>query len=232
MSLVKARVMMRFVRGRVVALACGAVVAGGMRSSVLCAQTFEGAIAVRLSGGGRSGPTSQEVEYLARGGNVRLNIMSPAGAMAILGLSAENKTYLVVESQRAYMELPPVDAARMVAASAGATKLTRSGRKETIAGYECEHVIVPTNDDTKSETTDMCLTYALGKYVNPMASLSGARLSPWQQQLAADGGFPLRVTLPDGLVALEVTKIMKRRVSDTLFRIPADFSKMELPKRP
>ena len=78
----------------------------------------------------------------------------------------------------------------------------------------------------------MCLTSVLGPYVNPMASLGGTRLTSWQQQLARDGGFPLKVTLPDGTVVLEVTKIEKRRVSDALFRIPSDFSKMEMPKRP
>jgi len=33
-------------------------------------------------------------------------------------------------------------------------------------------------------------------------------------------------------VALEVVKIEKRRVSDMQFRIPADFTKMDMPRSP
>ena len=198
----------------------------------LHAQGFEGAITMRLTAGGRSGAAPQDVEYLSRGGNVRVNVMSPAGPMAMLGLAAEAKTYLVIESQKAYMEVPISDAAGSMAASAGPTNVSKSGRKEIIAGYECEHIIVETHGESGNKKTDMCLTSALGPYVNPMASLAGVGLAPWQQQLARSGGFPLKVTLPDGTVALEVTKIEKRRVSDALFRIPSDFSKMDMPKRP
>ncbi len=218
--------MSRPVRGRLVALALVAM------PWTLGAQSFEGAITVRFTSGGRSGPSAQDVEYLSRGGNVRVNIMSPAGAVAVLGLSAEARTYLVIESQRAYMEVPTGDAVGSLATSAGATVVTKSGRRETIAGYECEHIIVESRGDAGSRKTDMCLTSALGPYVNPMASLAGGRMAPWQQALTSDGGFPLKVTLPDGSVALEVTKIEKRRVSDALFRIPPDYNKMDMPKRP
>ncbi|MBL0173601.1 MAG: DUF4412 domain-containing protein [Gemmatimonadaceae bacterium] len=197
------------------------------------AQSFEGAIMIRVVAGGRNGPaTADSVEYLSRGGNVRINMMSPAGAVSILALATEGKTYAVLATQRAYMEMSAGDAAGSVAESAGATTISRSGRKETIAGYECEHVLVESNGATGPQKTDMCLTKALGPYVNPVSGLAGARLTPWQRQLASEGGFPLKVTLSDGSVALEVTRIQKRRVSDTLFRIPADFSKMEMPKRP
>ena len=150
----------------------------------------------------------------------------------MLGLAAEGKTYLVLESQKAYMELPAAEAAASVASASGVVTITRSGRRELIAGFECEHVEVESNVDATGRKTDMCLTSALGPYVNPMASFAGVRLAPWQRQLAANGGFPLKVTLPDGTVALEVTRIVRRRVSDTMFRIPADFSKTDMPRRP
>lgn len=206
---------------------------GALWPFTLGGQSFEGAITIRVTVGGRGGaPVAEEVEYLSRGGNMRVNVMSPVGAVAILTLAAEGKTYIVIESQRAYMEVSAGDAASAAAINSGATTITRSGRKETVAGYECEHVVLETNGANGPQKTDMCVTRSLGPYVNPMAGVGGARVMPWQRQLALEGGFPLRVSLTDGSIALEVTNIVKRRVSDALFRIPPDFSKMDMPRRP
>lgn len=198
----------------------------------LSAQGFEGAITMRLATGNRGSSAPETLEFLSRAGNVRVSMNSPAGSVAILGLSAEKKTYLVIDAQRTYMDVSTGDAMSSVAATAGATKVTRSGRKETIAGYECEHVIVESSAGGNTQKTDVCLTTALGPYVNPMASFGGGRLAPWQSELAKDGGFPLKVTMADGTVAVEVTKIEKRRVSDAQFRIPAEYTKMDMPRRP
>ena len=163
---------------------------------------------------------------------MRVNLATPAGAISILGLSAESKTYMVVESQRAYMEVSTADAAASASSAAGDAKVSRTGRQETIAGLSCEHVIVETNGTAGPQKTDVCMTNGLGPFVNPMANLAAGRMTAWQRQLAQDGGFPLKVTLGDGSVPLEVTKIEKKRVSEAMFRIPADFSKMDMPRRP
>lgn len=194
----------------------------------LGAQTFEGVITIRMAT--RQGMPAQEMEYLARSGNVRVNINSPAGSMAILGLKAEGKTYMLMESQRMYTEVSPetVDAAL---AKAQEPKVTKTGKKETIAGESCEHVVIETNGEKGPQKTDACMAYGLGPFVNPMASMA-RNMAPWQRQLMKEGGFPLRITLADGTVPLEVTKIEKKRVNDSLFRVPADFSKMDMPRRP
>ena len=196
--------------------------------SLLGAQAFEGAITMRIAANTRNGPATQELEYLSRGGNVRVGLTTPMGSMAVLGLAAEQKTYIVMDAQRSYVEMVAPGAAMNRAATA---KVSRTGRSETIAGYVCEHVIIESVGANGPNKDDMCLTTALGPYINPMSAMSGP-MSAWQRQLISDGAFPLKVTLADGSVALEVTKVEKRRVSDTLFRIPADFNKMEMPRRP
>lgn len=196
----------------------------------LGAQPFEGAITMRMLGG-RAGAPAQEIEYLVRSGNVRVNIASPAGAMSILGLSAESRTYMLVESQRMYMEIPAGDAAAATSA-AGDVKISKTGRHETIAGLTCEHIVIETNGATGPQKTDVCMTQGLGPFVNPMGNLMTARTTDWQRQLAKDNGFPLKVTAGDGSVQLEVTKIERKRVNDALFRIPADFTRMDMPRRP
>ena len=198
----------------------------------MAAQGFEGAITMRVASGGRGGSVPESIEFLSRGGNVRVSVTTPAGSVAILGLAAEQKTYVVIESQRTYMDVSAGDAVAATSASAGVTTVTRTGARETLAGYECEHVIVESRGSNGTQKTDVCVTSALGPYVNPMTSLAGARLSAWQRELVKDGGFPLKVTMADGTVALEVVKIEKRRVSDMQFRIPADFTKMDMPRSP
>ncbi len=220
------------VLSRRVTLAVG--VAGSLAGAplVLDAQGFEGAITMRLATGNRGASAPETLEFLSRRGNVRVSMNSPAGSVAILGLATEKKTYLVIDAQRTYMDVSTGDGMAAAAASGGAIKVTRTGRKETIAGYECEHVMVESSAGGNSQKTDVCMTSALGPYVNPMASFGGGRLAPWQSELAKDGGFPLKVTMADGTVAVEVTKIEKRRVSDAQFRIPAEYTKMDMPRRP
>jgi hypothetical protein len=193
----------------------------------LAAQGFEGAITIRMPG--RQGAPPQEMEYLSRGGNVRVNVNSPAGSMSILGLQAESKTYMLMEAQRMYMEVPP-ESVSAALSKADEPKVTKTGRKETIAGESCEHIMIETNGANGPSKTDVCMAYGVGPFVNPMANM--ARMTAWQRQLIKEGGFPLRVTLGDGSVPIEVTKIEKKRLSENLFRIPADFSKMDMPRRP
>jgi hypothetical protein len=53
----------------------------------------------------------------------------------------------------------------------------------------------------------------------------------WQRMLTVDGGFPLKVTMPDGSIPLEVVKIEKKRLANDLFSVPLDYTKMEMPRR-
>jgi hypothetical protein len=197
----------------------------------LRSQAFEGALNIRLTTMGRNGPASQELEYLTRAGNVRVNMVTPGGPVAILHLVDERKTYLMMESQKAYVEVPARDLTAAANAQAPDATLTRTGRREVIAGHACEHVIVETTSPSGVQRTDVCATRDLGAFVNPVAAM-GSGLAPAWQRLSADAGFPLRVTMPDGTVALEVTKIEKRRVRDDLFRIPTEYGKTEMPRRP
>ena len=195
------------------------------------AQAFEGVVAMRIA---TRGGQTQEAEYLARNGNVRVNLSTPAGVASVLGLAGEQKMYMLIESQHAYMEVPPPDAATVNAASnaASAAKVTHTGKKETLAGFECEHLDIATTSPNGTQHADACVTQALGRFVNPMGQMGGG-VPAWQRSLlAGEMGFPLKVTTNDGTVVLEVTRIEKKRVSDTQFRIPADFNKMEMPKRP
>ncbi len=195
---------------------------------VVAAQPFEGAVTMRMSAPSANGPQRQEIEYLVRNGKVRVSMGGPGGAMSMLSVPQEQKVYVLIAAQNAYMEMPIAEAVSSVAGKTPAdAKITRTGRMETVAGYSCEHVTVA----SAAQTVDICLAKGLGGYVNPLASMQRGNEPAWQRALAADGGFPLKVTMPDGSIPIEVVKIEKKRLANDLFSVPLNYTKMEMPRR-
>lgn len=190
------------------------------------ASVFEGAVTMRLGirGGATSAPMPTQAEYLVRGDKVRMNIGTGTGSMSVLSLPQEKKLYLLMAAQQAYAEIP-VGAASARAATMPEPTVIRTGRMETVAGMRCEHVLAI----IKADTTDTCLTRELGTYVNPMEAMRGASMPAWQRAMAG-GGFPLKVTLGDGTVATEVTKVERKRLANDLFAVPLSYTKMDMPR--
>lgn len=195
---------------------------------VALAQPFEGAVTMRMTAKGANGPQQQDIEYLVRNGKVRVSMGGPGGAMALISAPQEQKVYVLMAAQNTYMEMPITEAAASVAAKTPTdAKITRTGRMETVAGYACEHVLVA----SASQTVDICLAKGLGGYVNPLASMQRSSEPAWQKMLTADGGFPLKVTMPDGSVPIEVVKVEKKKLAIDLFSVPLNYTKMEMPRR-
>ncbi|MFO0073841.1 DUF4412 domain-containing protein [Gemmatimonas sp.] len=195
----------------------------------LHAQAFEGSITMRMGSRGPQGAMSQVVEYLVRGGKMRVTMGGPMGGAAMIVSPTEKKLYMLLAAQNSYMEMSlpdsAADRARTAAAGADSVTVTRTGRREQVAGLTCEHVLV----SSRGAATDLCLTRELGRFVNPMASLQGGALAPWQRQLGAE--FPLKVTMADGSVPLEVTKVERKRLSNDLFAVPNSYTKVTMPPR-
>ena len=204
------------------------VIAGGL----LGAQTpFEGAVTIRMSQKTPQGVMSQQVEYFMRAGKVRVNMAAPAG-MPVAGPSlilspVEKKMYMLMPAQSAYTELPMSDSLLTAAAQrapgvADDAKIVRTGKRETVAGVSCEHVQVI----AKAGTADMCVSRELGRFVNPTDVMRQSGGS-WQRELGNE--FPLKVTMSDGSVPLEVVKVERKRLSNDLFTVPGTYNKMIMP---
>jgi len=189
---------------------------------------FEGAVTLRMSAKTPQGVQRQQMEYLMRNGKLRVNVPGPMGGMAMIAVPQEKKMYMLVAAQNTYMEMPLPEAAAAAKSAVGQpddVKVTRTGRMETVAGFSCEHVQLA----SRSGAADMCLSKELGRFVNPMEGLRQGSVAPWQKQIANE--FPLKVTLPDGTVPLEVTRVERKRLPDDLFAVPEHYRKMEMPQR-
>ena len=204
------------------------VIAGGS----LGAQTpFEGAVTIRMSQKTPQGVMSQQVEYFMRAGKVRVNMAAPAG-MPVAGPSlilspVEKKMYMLMPAQSAYTELPMSDslmtaAAQRAPGGADDAKIVRTGKRETVAGVSCEHVQVRST----SGTIDMCVSKELGRFVNPTDAMRQSG-GGWQRELGNE--FPLKVTMSDGSVPLEVVQVERKRLSNDLFTVPGTYNKITMP---
>lgn len=216
---------------RVVRRATGAVLLGGVLSHAGVAQSppaFEGAITMRLKAPGAPG-TGQELEYLIGPGRMRVNVPSPMGTMAVIMRPADQKMVILLDAQQMYFEQPipqQVPPSASSPSTAATATVKRTGKTETIAGERCEQLLV----QDASGTVDLCVARGLGAYADAMGGLRPRGSAPeWQQALAREGAFPLRVTGPDGTVLLEATKVERRRVGRALFEIPGSYSRMQRP---
>jgi hypothetical protein len=172
------------------------------------AQTaFEGVVTYRLTTEGRT----MDVTYYAKGSRARSEMSMEGMQMAML-LDADSAFMrTIMPSERMYMTM---DLSRMrdqgnQRDTSDAT-FTPTGRKETIAGHECEHYLTGTG-----QNTDMCVATGLGYY---MGGGGGGR-----GRGASQRSFGMR---PGDPRAAE----FRRRFKDGFF--PEGFTEMRMPMTP
>jgi hypothetical protein len=121
-----------------------------------------------------------------------------------------------------------VNAQAMADSVVGKGKVKWTGKKETIAGHECEHADITVADGT---TADLCLAKDLGAFLwlqRGPGSRSGGGMGGWQDQIGQT--FPLKV-VRDGKVVLLATHVEKKSLADSLFTVPAGYQKMGMSGR-
>jgi Domain of unknown function (DUF4412) len=198
----------------------------------LSAQGFEGRIALKLTG---DNGAPHDMEYQVKDNKFRFEAPNNRGQSAAIIIDPSNQKMLILMSaQKMYMERPmgavaPMARPSQQAAAAHAT-VTASGRKETIAGYQCEHYLVT---DDQGNTVDACLAHGLGSFMsppsgNPMAGQASP--NDWSSKIGKDV-FPLKVTKGDKTL-LEVTKIEKASLDPSLFAPPEGWRKFDMPNIP
>ena len=179
---------------------------------------------MRLTGSGPAAGTTQDAEYHAsRSGKARVSLSTPMGKASIIMAPADGKMFMLMDQMSQYIEM---ELANLTApeSNVDAPKITRTGKKEKIAGWECEHVTI--------DELDVCAATGLGAYLNVGGNLMmRGGMQPWQSAVLKENIFPLKVTLPDGKVQMEVTKIEKKSVEPSMFQVPSNYTKVTLPSR-
>lgn len=196
----------------------------------LSAQGFEGVVTMHVA---TDKGASHDVEYQVKDGKLRVEIEGRGSPPSAIVIDPVNQRMLIMmTAQKMYMDRSlaggAVSAKDAERAAARAT-VTPTGKKETIAGHECEHVLV-TDDDGAS--VDVCVAHGMGGFMaaptNPMAG--GSSGGGWLSKLGNDA-FPLKVT-KGSTVVLEVTKIEQKSLDPSLFAPPEGWRKFDLPNLP
>jgi len=187
---------------------------------------FEGSITMALTA--PQGTT--EVTYLIRGDQLRFDMPGGGGrAGYVIRDAGKNATMMVLPSQRMYMDFGALQA--MI--PGGATQAVKTpdikatGKKETIAGAECEHVILTASDGQY----DVCGAKGFGSFATMSSPMSRGNSGPPGLDRLGKDFFPLKVQKVGGDVAMQVTKIEKKSLDASMFAVPEGYQKMEMPGR-
>ena len=200
--------------------------------------------------------TGMEVRYAIKGTRTRMETSFPQGgpqadvtqsSVTLMDLSSSTQTMFFPQT-KTYATMDLGEMAEEAADEAGKDsqidfpKVTSTGRTETIAGVTCQHWLI-------GDKMDMCLAQGLGyfggvsggvldKVQNP--ALRGkfkAQLdaNPEFAKFAEGGAFPLKIaSIENGQskTIMEVTNVERKSLDDSLFTVPADYKKTEIPGMP
>ena len=209
-------------------------------------QTFEGVVEYDMMTDNHTIHTI----YYQKGSHVRMemNMGGQASAMIMDGTTGTMTT--LVPSQKMYMTMnfrAMAGEMRQHRDSVHLPKITATGRHETIAGHDCEHVLM--TDDQEHATVDACVARGMGYYMSGggggrraaqdfwsgIPNADDPRYAEFRRQFA-NGFFPLKMEIRDehGKVGMTMvaTKIDRRNLSDDLFKLPADYKEMKMPTMP
>ena len=179
---------------------------------------FEGELTVDLTHKGDA--AKRTMVYAVKGDKFRMDMpkgdhggdagymLFDNGAKKMFIVSDVRKSAVAVDTTKA-----KADAAN--AAKADPPKVTRTGKMDTVAGYECEIWKI----EQKEKKTDACMADGLSWFS------AGGDSDSWLSDTS--GRFPLRVVTSDATGAevtrMEVTKIEKKTEDAARFEVPAGY---------
>jgi hypothetical protein len=211
---------------------------------------FEGIVAYKMSGKGGGAEMTQmykgmksRTEVSGASGQSSAMIMDMStGVMTVL--MPQQKMYMVMDMRKAGQGLAGLPFGRGkkdTGAHGGAPpampKITATGRKETIAGHECEYYVMGDKGDM-----EVCSAKGLGMFMmgqspmgggmGSMAALAALATNSDAFKLFSDGFFPLKMVKNEGgkkEVVMEATRLEKKSLDASLFAPPPDYKEMKMP---
>jgi uncharacterized protein DUF4412 len=222
-------------------------------SSARVGEAFEGEVTSKMF----IGDQTMETRYAIKGTRNRIETNLPqnsAGArlmqtsVTLMDLSSGTTTMLLPQT-KTYLTMNWAEMAEEMSKGDGKDssidfpKVTSTGKTETIAGFTCEHWLI-------GDKTDVCMAKGLGYFggggsggiIDKLKNLAlrekiKAQLdtNPEFAKFVEGGAFPLKMAqIENGQskTIMEVTGIERKSLDDSLFTVPADYKKTEIPGMP
>lgn len=191
---------------------------------------FEGAIVMHTSGS----HGTNDMLVLAKGGKLRIDVPNAEGQVAhSIFDPAQQQITVIMPTQELAMQMPLPAAKSPGGTAMGTTtsKLTRTGKHETVAGYDCEDWDIAMGNGSRES---VCVAQGLSFFdFSAMAGPTGGSARSWAEDLREQRAFPLRAVEydPSGKEAsrLEVTRIQAKSLDDETFAVPPNYHLMKVP---
>jgi hypothetical protein len=208
-------------------------------------QAFEGSVTYRVQALGQAMTMTHHV----KGDDVRMDMETMGQSVSVITNMNASRQIMVMHGLRQYMDAAAMQQ-RMggmggmgTGAAAGADaevdvadlNITATGRKDRIAGHECEYYSF-TSSGTQVE---VCAAKGLGWYFadgsggrrgagQPIPGMSNAQRAQWERKFA-DGFFPLKISTGNaGEMTMEVTEITRKKLDASMFQLPAGYTEMRI----
>jgi uncharacterized protein DUF4412 len=159
-------------------------------------------------------------------------VIMDLSSMTMTMLDPQAKTYMSINAGEKVAEMPKD------AASIPVPKVTSTGKTETIAGYTCKHWMF-------DDKMDMCMAQGLGNFsdgasggvLDRLKAMTNTQLQANREfaEFAEGGAYPLKTAVLENgqwKTIMEVSNIERKSLDDSLFTVPADYKKTELPEIP
>ncbi len=213
----------------------GLVLATLLFASSSFAQTFEGIIDIQIKGPNMESPNP--MKYMVKGDFVRTESQTPRGEFAMIMNMKERKMIMLMPQMQSYMERT-IDSVAQPPAGNKKPEFSKTGKSEKILGYDCDQYVVK----EEGRETEVWAAKGLGTFMRPgmggpmgggRGGRGGQMPSAWEEEIRAKGFFPLRTLTKNSEgkeeSRMEVTKIEKKQLDDSLFKAPEGWQKMDMP---
>ncbi|MBS0170634.1 MAG: DUF4412 domain-containing protein [Nitrospira sp.] len=199
-------------------------------AGVAVAGDFEGIIVLKETSGG---DTAQQ-QWLFKGHALRFEETgSDTNQSAMIFDAKKQVLYSIRHDEKIYLEISTA-APSSPPQSFDDVVISRTGKRETVAGYPCD--VYHVKDRSDGSTGEFCIAKEVGNTAllgMMTAQAGGASLWPgWMREMFKDGGFPVKGVDRDAQgkeeARWEAVKIEPRPLADRLFVPPADYQKQDL----
>ena len=177
---------------------------------------FEGLVQYRVAGG-------HTMDMYIKGDRVRSELAMGGNTMAAIMNLETRQMQMLMSGQRMVMTMALPD--ESMEHAGGEVEVSRTGRTDVVAGHRCEIVKVT---DQRGGRSEVCGATDLGSFVMARAPMQREPTPAWARGM--ENFFPLRVTdAAKQEVVMEVTKIERQDVPESMFTVPEGYRTMTMP---
>jgi hypothetical protein len=198
---------------------------------------FEGTITTTTSGTREPNtPFSVTQDISIKGKKVRSTMTSPGdqmGSIVIIYRGDKGKLITILDQAKMYMEYPLKTVEEMMKnlpMDTSTVTFTRTGKKQKILGYTCEEIIFTQSAMTIDiwGTTELP---SLREAIQSLNSIQKQKVPQWSKELDKLKLFPMKtiITAQGTNAETNLTSIKKKKLSESLFEVPAGYTKQEMP---